>query len=205
MASSPRSAMEEQPPTTDEKSPTTAEEQPPPKKKNKQTHDSYFDEETEARLDAEESSKSDGYDSDGFREMTDSENKTYSAALRDSDGFDVPYFPDTCDVGMILPIPMKENTQEYLFPFAVAGINQYNEEYGTNYEVVRVEKCMSQVVCGIKYYITFHAKPKNKIASDGSSDIEIFEALVFMGIPEKEGDDEIESIFCRVKGTRPDL
>ncbi|XP_022731705.1 uncharacterized protein LOC111286148 [Durio zibethinus] len=205
MASVPPLPMEEQPPTT--------EERPSSEKKQEQEHDyflSHFDEDT----DEEESSESGTCEGEEFREMTDAEQKAFLAAFKESGGFDVPSFPEVYYNDLITPMNMSKGGPEYLFRYSVAGIGQYNEEHGTNYEVVRVEKCMQQAARGIKYYITFLAKNKiasehgsdtPKAADDGSDKTEIFEALVLFGIPKDKEDEPIDVIFCRLKGTRPDL
>ncbi|XVE98023.1 hypothetical protein REPUB_Repub03eG0069600 [Reevesia pubescens] len=196
--------------------PLAMEERPPPEKKQKQGDDhfmSYFDKETEEKLYAEMISNLDGHGSDEDSEVSDSEEEEYFAALRDSDGFDVPYFTWAYYSHLLTPIVWNENEKspEYLFPFAVAGIDLYNEEHGTNYKVVLVEKCMQQAGRGIKYYITFHATIVSdngsgapKPAADSSEKAEIFEAFILRGIPKKKGDNPIEAIFCRTKGTRKD-
>ncbi|XVF88709.1 hypothetical protein PTKIN_Ptkin19aG0072200 [Pterospermum kingtungense] len=87
--------------------------------------------------------------------------ETYYKKLYDFSvvGFDVPDFLSEVNFcGLIIPLPVNEDTLEYLIPYSVAAIYTFNQKYGTNYKVVRVEKAMYQGACGLKYYITFLSK-----------------------------------------------
>ncbi|XVF88706.1 hypothetical protein PTKIN_Ptkin19aG0071900 [Pterospermum kingtungense] len=164
---------------------------------------------------------------DEEREFTEEEAKLYYAALKATGGFDVPDFPPEVNFcGMIIPVPVRENTLKYLLPYSVAAIRTFNQKYGTDYKVVQVEKAMRQGARGIKYYITFQVKIDDdnsdtvttdadnsdytktdddnsdtaKTDDDNSGAKKTFEASVLKGIPKKKGDDATQVIFCREKG-----
>ncbi|XVF88702.1 hypothetical protein PTKIN_Ptkin19aG0071500 [Pterospermum kingtungense] len=146
---------------------------------------------------------------DEERDFTEEEAKLYYDAIAATEGFDVPDFPKEVNFcGMIIPLPVDDDTLEYLLPFSVAAIGTFNDYYGTNYKVVQVEKAMNQTSRGINYYITFQAKvdddnsDASKSDDDNSDTATTFEALVLKGIPKKKGENATEVIFCREKGTK---
>ncbi|OMO56151.1 hypothetical protein CCACVL1_26727 [Corchorus capsularis] len=123
----------------------------------------------------------------GKRLMTDAEYKEYNAALAASRGFHVPSLPeDVTSVGRMIPLKLDvdENTREKLKPVCLAAVDYLKSERNVDYKYQKLEKDNTCIAGnGVNHYLTFQAfNPVNATT-------ETFEAVVLMGIPEKEGDD----------------
>ncbi|XP_059624659.1 uncharacterized protein LOC132267521 [Cornus florida] len=98
--------------------------------------------------------------------MTKKEYLEYYKAVGISDGFDVPEFPQTFALGIIIPFlrPGVEFTDHRSFKQLNRCLNlavdNYNRRYDANYEFVKVVKANSMTVGGFIYYITFEAKDR---------------------------------------------
>ncbi|GMI90409.1 hypothetical protein HRI_002710200 [Hibiscus trionum] len=82
-------------------------------------------------------------DLDDESRITEEEERLYCAAVKASDGFDIPNLPGVLACCLIKPYPMGDDTRKKLQPFCVAGMKHYNQVKKTNYEL-----------CGWKRQIT---------------------------------------------------
>ncbi|XVF77580.1 hypothetical protein PTKIN_Ptkin14bG0056700 [Pterospermum kingtungense] len=97
------------------------------------------------------------------------------------DEFRVPLFCDTIPV------------DDWQRPLADLGIRKFNEDNGTNYKVVELEKCMTKSVRGTMFFITFLANRETN-ADDISHETELFETKIYDGI---QKDRPLKVYFCR--------
>ncbi|XP_059666777.1 uncharacterized protein LOC132312424 [Cornus florida] len=139
-----------------------------------------------------EGSSDDGYN-DGLHEMTKKECFEYYTRVQESDGFDVPEFPNVFALGIIVPylIPGEpfedESSLKELNTCSLLAVEDFNRRNGENYVFVKVGKANMQPVSGAMFFITFEAKNKN------IGPVETFEAKVYAGIT------EMEVLMCRRK------
>ncbi|XP_059656641.1 uncharacterized protein LOC132303418 isoform X2 [Cornus florida] len=169
-----------------------------PKKAIPHCHKLYYDDEDEKQkskvsdieddvvpdIGSDSESDSDGY-GDGLRGMTKKEYLEYYKAVGISDGFDVPEFPQTFALGIIIPF-LRPGVE---FTRITDHLNSLTDD--ANYEFVKVVKANSMPVVGFMYYITFEAKDKDK----DDNPVETFEAKVYLGIT----DTDMDVLICRHK------
>ncbi|XP_059666776.1 uncharacterized protein LOC132312423 [Cornus florida] len=140
----------------------------------------------------EEGYSDDGYN-DGLHNMTRKECFEYYTRVQESDGFDVPEFPNVFALGIIVPylVPGEpfedESSLEELNTCSLLAIQDFNGRNDENYEFVKVVKANMQPVSGAMFFITFEAKNKDV------GPVETFEAKVYAGIT------EMEALMCRRK------
>ncbi|KAM7459537.1 hypothetical protein LguiA_036531 [Lonicera macranthoides] len=103
--------------------------------------------------------------------------RKYYQQLAASDGFDVDYFPKINTLmGMTIPLD-NVDTDPHLHELSGFAIRSYNEENGTNYEVVGVTKTTAYNCSGFVYNITL--KAEDAVAGTGN---DIFRASVYEAI-----------------------
>ncbi|KAK8643277.1 hypothetical protein V6N13_012580 [Hibiscus sabdariffa] len=67
-------------------------------------------------------------DSDDGSRITEEEARLYCAAVKASDGFDVPNLPEVIACCVSKPYRMTDYSREDLHPFCVAGMKHYNQD-----------------------------------------------------------------------------
>ncbi|ONK57724.1 uncharacterized protein A4U43_C09F3430 [Asparagus officinalis] len=112
---------------------------------------------------------------DGLHKMTDQEQAIYAAAVRRSDGFDVPSLPDVFAIGLIQPAG-RNFAAEFIRRYALIAIEDQNEkrktEGGNQLRLKEVIKCNLRVACPADLYITLEAEDVD------TREVDEYEALV---------------------------
>ncbi|KAI8526854.1 hypothetical protein RHMOL_Rhmol12G0029400 [Rhododendron molle] len=141
-------------------------------------------------------------DSDSDQDMTDEEYRLYSEQVEKSGGFDVEFIPGVNMLGQIGPVDIEDKRffdydfgsqlavdqyrlrfksvdalVLYQFMISVLLCKEKTEDEKRELEFVKVLKVMSQVVKGVRFYITFEAKD----LADGDK-IKIYQAVVSLGV-----------------------
>ncbi|KAG5520630.1 hypothetical protein RHGRI_033270 [Rhododendron griersonianum] len=144
-------------------------------------------------------------DSDSEQDMTEEEDRLYSEQVEKSGGFDVGFIPGVNMLGQIFPMDIEDKrffdydfgsqlaVDEYrlrfksvdafvLYQFMISVLlyKEKTEDEKRELEFVKVLKVMSQVVNGVRFYITFEAKD----LADGDK-IKIYQAVVLLGVGNK--------------------
>ncbi|XP_023521678.1 uncharacterized protein LOC111785518 [Cucurbita pepo subsp. pepo] len=114
-----------------------------------------LEEEEEEEIDSD-----DEFYKDGYRTLTKKEEMEYFRAVKESEGFDVPDFGNVYAFGLILEIPLHDKgfsrILEEVWISTNEAIKYYNNENGTNFEVVDIVKVNHAGTCGTRFYITFN-------------------------------------------------
>ncbi|XVF43032.1 hypothetical protein PTKIN_Ptkin02bG0008000 [Pterospermum kingtungense] len=111
----------------------------------------------------------------------------YEAAVKASDGFDVPKPTRTSCCGRIIPMTwLDDYTREMLSSLSSAALEHYNKEHRTNYRFLELVKANGQGCSFCVYYITFVGEiPEAKTTK-------IFQAKVSLAIPPIEDEDPVQ-------------
>ncbi|XVF43033.1 hypothetical protein PTKIN_Ptkin02bG0008600 [Pterospermum kingtungense] len=172
------------------KSPSSSEQ--PPEKKKKIEHDKISVGNWEPLLESDEYEivhHSTDSSSDDEEDMEE-----YEAAVKASDGFDVPEPTGPSFCGRIVPMtPLDDHSREMLSSLSSAALEHYNEEHHTNYQFLELVKANEQGCMICVYYITFVG------GIPGVNTTKIFQARVSAGFP---GEEPVEVYICREKASQ---
>ncbi|KAG6600694.1 hypothetical protein SDJN03_05927, partial [Cucurbita argyrosperma subsp. sororia] len=143
----------------------------------------------------EEIDSDDEFFQDGYHTITKKEEMEYYCAVEESQGFDVPDFGNVYAFSLITPMKLHEvpGMLKEVQISANEAIKHYNNENGTNFEVVDIVKANHSGCCGSMYDITFNVKP---IGTSVEFPPITFQAKVYYAIPIK---DIIDVELCRPK------
>ncbi|KAI8537587.1 hypothetical protein RHMOL_Rhmol09G0035700 [Rhododendron molle] len=127
------------------------------------------------------------------RLFTDEEWDLYNKTLEESEecvyyiypGFDTIELPaNVAQIGVHVPLPVAEEEEPLMYANLMddskAAIDHYNNENGTNFEVVKVLKANWRLVEGAHIYITFQAENKTTGAFDN------FQAIIYVFVAVRE-------------------
>ncbi|XP_022137526.1 uncharacterized protein LOC111008952 [Momordica charantia] len=124
----------------------------------------------------------DAYFGNEPREMTLEEEIEYYIALKKTEGFDMPSFPDSYACGRIETITGSRLHSEELQECADKdkAVDYFNQQNGTSFEFVKMVKATNKAVVGIMYYLTFEVK---QMGSPPNSPTKTLQARVLRGLP----------------------
>lgn len=116
-----------------------------------------------------------------WRRMTGEEWDLYHKTLEESEGFDtIDLAPNVVEFGIHVPLLVSEEEEPDKYADLIedsrSALEKYNNENGTNFEVVKVLKANCHFIQGARTYITFQAEDK-ATASFGN-----FQAIVYVFI-----------------------
>ncbi|XP_057499329.1 uncharacterized protein LOC130783618 isoform X1 [Actinidia eriantha] len=138
-------------------------------------------------------SDSESEDEDG---MTSEQKERYLKQVRESEGFDVEYFPGIsycCKIRPLIYLDEQPILNQEVKSCSEWAIRRFNSDNNTNYQFVEVLKANSVFCAGDEFYLTFTAKD-DVVDADGDQSPVIFQAKVYAPIT-----GEKEYYFCRPK------
>ncbi|XP_057498781.1 uncharacterized protein LOC130783240 isoform X2 [Actinidia eriantha] len=141
----------------------------------------------------ETNSDSESEDEDG---MTAEQKERYLMQVRESEGFDVEYFPGIsycCKIRPLIYLDEQPILNQEVKSCSEWAIRRFNSDNNTNYQFVEVLKANSVFCAGDEFYLTFTAKD-DVVDADGDQSPVIFQAKVYAPIG-----GEKEYYFCRPK------
>ncbi|KAM7459525.1 hypothetical protein LguiA_036519 [Lonicera macranthoides] len=123
----------------------------------------------------------------------ESDMRLYAAQIDASEGFDVGDFPKLKEVmyGMVVPLS-NPNDISIVRESAEFALEEYNKDNPTKHHLVEILKTNAAASGGMTFYITFEA-------DDDYGNSKTFQSEVFYGIPDEDGNPDIEVCNFRIK------